>query len=81
MPTASTATSNGTKDNQNSRMDTPGQKLTLPVSFGFHDFNFDDILEDGPPHSISTVSEFPRIEAFHIGSDRKALRISLELAY
>ena len=62
-------------------MDTPGQKLTLPVSFGFYDFNFDAILEGEPPHSISTVSEFPRIEAFRIGSDLKAFRIFLELPY
>jgi hypothetical protein len=62
-------------------MDTPGQKLTLPVSFGFHDFNFDDIPEDGPPHSISTVSVFPGIEAFRICSNLKAFRIFLELPY
>jgi hypothetical protein len=40
-----------------------GLALKLPVSFGFYDFRFDDVLQDGPPDSVSTMSVLPGVEA------------------
>jgi hypothetical protein len=39
-----------------------GIKLTLPVSFGFYDFRFNELLDGDTPHSVSTASVFPGIE-------------------
>jgi hypothetical protein len=39
-----------------------GLKLNVPVSFGFYDFRFDELLDGQTPHSVSTVSVFPGIE-------------------
>jgi hypothetical protein len=39
-----------------------GIKLTVPVSFGFYDFEFDELLNGQTPRSVSTVSVFPGIE-------------------
>jgi hypothetical protein len=40
-----------------------GLKLVFPVSFGFYDFKFDQLLEGETPKSIGTASIFPGIEA------------------
>jgi hypothetical protein len=39
-----------------------GFKLNVPVSFGFYDFHFDELLDGRTPHSVGTVSVFPGIE-------------------
>ena len=39
-----------------------GIKLTLPVSFGFYDFRFNELLDGSVPQSVSTMSVFPGIE-------------------
>jgi hypothetical protein len=39
-----------------------GIKLTAPVSFGFYDFRFDELIDGTTPHSVSTASLFPGIE-------------------
>lgn len=39
-----------------------GIKLTLPVSFGFYDFDVDDLVEGNVPQSVSTVSVLPGVE-------------------
>jgi len=39
-----------------------GLKLTLPVSFGFYDFRFNELLDGTVPQSVSTMSVFPGIE-------------------
>ncbi|HEY7758208.1 MAG TPA: hypothetical protein VIA64_02220 [Burkholderiales bacterium] len=40
-----------------------GLALKLPVTFGFYDFRFDDVLQDGPADSVSTMSVLPGVEA------------------
>jgi hypothetical protein len=40
-----------------------GLALKLPVTFGFYDFSFDDVLQDGPADSVSTMSVLPGVEA------------------
>jgi hypothetical protein len=39
-----------------------GLRLTLPVSFGFYDFSFDSVIEDGLPDRINTLSFVPGLE-------------------
>ena len=39
-----------------------GVKFTVPLSFGFYDFTFDELLDGQVPHSVSTASIFPGIE-------------------
>jgi len=39
-----------------------GLRITLPISFGFYDFDFDDVIENGLPNRISTFSAVPGIE-------------------
>ena len=39
-----------------------GLRLTLPVSFGFYDFSFDAVIEDGLPDRINTLSFVPGLE-------------------
>jgi len=40
-----------------------GLKLVVPVSFGFYDFKFDQLLDGTTPNSVGTASIFPGIEA------------------
>jgi hypothetical protein len=40
----------------------PGIKLTLPVSFGFYDFDLHKLAEGDFPQSVSTVSVLPGVE-------------------
>jgi hypothetical protein len=40
-----------------------GLALKLPVTFGFYDFRFDEVLQEGPPDSVSTMSVLPGVEA------------------
>jgi hypothetical protein len=51
------------KELQPLEADHVGLRLTLPVSFGFYDFSFDSLLGGNRPHSLSTVSVLPGIEA------------------
>ena len=37
-------------------------RLTLPISVGFYDFHFDELLGGRTPHSLSTVSVLPGVE-------------------
>lgn len=39
-----------------------GLRLTLPLSFGFYDFSFDSVIEDGLPDRINTLSFVPGLE-------------------
>jgi hypothetical protein len=39
-----------------------GIKLTVPVTFGFYDFDLDDLAEGDFPQSVSTVSVLPGVE-------------------
>ncbi len=39
-----------------------GLKFRLPVSFGFYDFRFDELLDGTTPHSVSTGSVLPGVE-------------------
>jgi hypothetical protein len=39
-----------------------GIKLTVPVSFGFYDFRFDQLVNGAVPHTVSTASVFPGVE-------------------
>jgi hypothetical protein len=39
-----------------------GVKITAPLSFGFYDFEFDELFDGTVPHSVSTASVFPGIE-------------------
>lgn len=39
-----------------------GLRLTLPVSFGFYDFDFDDLANQGLPDRVSSMSILPGIE-------------------
>ncbi len=39
-----------------------GIKLTVPVSFGFYDFHFDQLADGTVPHTVSTASVFPGVE-------------------
>jgi hypothetical protein len=40
-----------------------GLKLVAPLSFGFYDFKFDELLQGQTPKSVGTASIFPGIEA------------------
>jgi hypothetical protein len=40
----------------------PGIQLTAPLSFGFYDFRFNELVDGTTPHSVSTASLFPGIE-------------------
>ena len=40
-----------------------GLKLVVPVSVGFYDFKFDQLLEGQTPKSVGTASIFPGLEA------------------
>jgi len=40
-----------------------GLRVVVPVSFGFYDFKFDQLLEGETPKSVGTVSIFPGLEA------------------
>jgi len=40
-----------------------GLKLVVPVSVGFHNFEFDQLLEGKTPNSVGTLSIFPGVEA------------------
>ncbi len=40
-----------------------GLKLVVPVSFGFYDFRFDQLLEGETPKNVGTLSIFPGVEA------------------
>ncbi len=39
-----------------------GLRLILPVTFGFYDFSFDTVIEDGLPDRINTFSFVPGLE-------------------
>jgi len=39
-----------------------GLRITLPVSVGFYDYQFDDILDEGLPNAFSTLSFVPGLE-------------------
>ncbi|UCH48411.1 MAG: hypothetical protein JSU95_00910 [Betaproteobacteria bacterium] len=39
-----------------------GLRLTLPVSLGFYDFDFDDLVDQGLPDRVSTISVLPGLE-------------------
>jgi hypothetical protein len=39
-----------------------GLRITLPVSVGFYDYYFDDILDEGLPNGFSTLSFVPGLE-------------------
>ena len=39
-----------------------GMRITLPVSFGFYDFDLEDVVENGLPARINTLSIVPGIE-------------------
>lgn len=39
-----------------------GMRITLPVSIGFYDYHFDDILDEGLPQGLSTMSFVPGLE-------------------
>ena len=39
-----------------------GLTLKLPVSLGFYDFDFDDVLDQGLPDRVSTISVLPGLE-------------------
>lgn len=51
------------KELQPADADHAGIRLTLPISFGFYDFDFDELLGGSTPHSLSTVSILPGVEA------------------
>jgi hypothetical protein len=40
-----------------------GLSLVFPVSFGFYDFKFDELLEGDTPKSLGTLTFFPGIQA------------------
>jgi hypothetical protein len=40
-----------------------GLKLVFPVSFGFYDFKFDELLDGETPKGLGTLTFFPGIEA------------------
>jgi hypothetical protein len=40
-----------------------GLKLVAPLSFGFYDFKFDELLQGETPKSVGTASIFPGVEA------------------
>jgi len=40
-----------------------GLKLVFPVSFGFYDFKFDQVLEGDTPKGLGTLTFFPGVEA------------------
>jgi len=40
-----------------------GLKIVVPVSFGFYDFKFDQLIEGETPKSVNTASIFPGVEA------------------
>jgi hypothetical protein len=42
--------------------DRSGLRLNLPVSFGFYDYEFNDVLDQGLPSRVGTVSVMPGIE-------------------
>ncbi len=39
-----------------------GLRLTLPVSLGFYDFDFGDVVDGGLPNRVSTISIVPGLE-------------------
>ncbi|MFN0039377.1 MAG: hypothetical protein ACKVP2_07700 [Burkholderiales bacterium] len=39
-----------------------GFRITLPVSIGFYDYQFDDILDEGLPNALNTLSFVPGLE-------------------
>lgn len=39
-----------------------GLRLTLPVSLGFYDFSFDEVVNDGLPKRVSTLGVLPGVE-------------------
>jgi hypothetical protein len=45
--------------------DHAGVRLALPISLGFYDFKFDELLGGDSPHRLSTISVLPGIEFEH----------------
>jgi hypothetical protein len=58
-----------------------GLALQMPVTLGFYDFRFDEILEDGPPESISTMSVLPGVEADFMALRNWRLRPFVQAGY
>jgi len=47
---------------RNPEEDRWGMRITLPVSIGFYDYHIDDILNEGLPQGLSTMSFVPGLE-------------------
>lgn len=58
-----------------------GLVLKMPVTFGFYDFRFDQLLQDGAPESISTMSVLPGVEADFMALRNWRLRPFLQVGY
>jgi hypothetical protein len=51
-----------------------GVKINVPVSFGFYDYRFDELVNGDTPHSVSTGSVFPGVELAVQATDNWILR-------
>jgi len=58
-----------------------GLALKLPVTFGFYDFRFDEVLQNGPPESVSTMSVLPGVEADFMALRNWRLRPFVQAGY
>lgn len=58
-----------------------GLRLRVPVSFGFYNFDVEDIANTGLPGRINTVSVFPGVEAEFYGDDNWRLRPYANVGY
>jgi hypothetical protein len=58
-----------------------GVRLRMPVTFGFYDFEFDDLPDGDTPESISTASVLPGVEAEVWLSERWRLQPFVYVGY
>jgi len=58
-----------------------GLRITLPVSLGFYDFDLGEVIDDGLPSRVSTISVVPGIEFEKRVSPRWLLRPYVSTGY